>query len=608
MNTLRSARQRAIERHIARLERRLVPVQIASDRISWLRAGVFIAMLIVAAILGFQGNVLGCLLALLVGLLLFFAVVWYHRGLEHWIDVFKTWRAIRSDQLARMTHDWECLDRYFPTKNRTTSPLELDLDLTGPRSLQQLLDTTQSRQASQLLVSWLAQHNPVLDGILARQNIVRELVAFTRFRDRIRLIFRLMLQEPLEGEKLVNWLLSVTEAHRLKWALPVATVLVALNLVLYALYVFDELPPYWLISLAIYALFFFANQSWAGEILGALSRMEVELDRLGAILNYVENVSFDSYDHLVQLCAPLRDAAHPPSSYVRKIKLASIGIGLRSNPILGLILNLVLPWDFIFAYLTNRFRSQVVESLPVWLHVYYELDAYAALANFAYVNPEYVFPDITPNAGPVLSAKDLGHPLIPFAQSVRNDFTLNSNGELAIITGSNMAGKSTFLKSIGINLCLAYAGAPVVATHFRAQPFRLYTCIHITDSVTDGFSYFYAEVKCLKRLLDELEMENDFPLLYLIDEIFRGTNNRERLLGSRAFIQAIVEKNGVGLLATHDLELASLSEQRPQVHNYHFRDEVSDGRLIFDYKIRTGPCPTTNALKIMQMEGLPVPS
>jgi DNA mismatch repair ATPase MutS len=188
---------------------------------------------------------------------------------------------------------------------------------------------------------------------------------------------------------------------------------------------------------------------------------------------------------------------------------------------------------------------------------------------------------------------------------VCNDFELSSLGQVVVITGSNMAGKSTFIKTIGINLCLAYAGGPVNAASLRFQPLRLHTCMRVTDSLSDGFSYFYAEVKCLKRMLQRLRAEDRYPLLYLVDEIYRGTNNRERLAGSRALVQALVGAPGVGLIATHDLELASLADSTPQVHNYHFRDHVHEGMLTFDYLLRLGPCPTTNALKIMAMEGLP---
>jgi DNA mismatch repair ATPase MutS len=170
-----------------------------------------------------------------------------------------------------------------------------------------------------------------------------------------------------------------------------------------------------------------------------------------------------------------------------------------------------------------------------------------------------------------------------------------------------MAGKSVFLKTVGLNLALAYAGGPVDAQHLQTLPFRLFTSIGIADSVTDGISYFYAEVKRLKALLAELERDHPLPLLFCIDEIFRGTNNRERLIGSRAYVRALADNNGAGLIATHDLELTGLADEVPQVENYHFRDRVAGDRMVFDYTLRPGPCPTTNALDIMRLEGLPLP-
>ncbi len=141
---------------------------------------------------------------------------------------------------------------------------------------------------------------------------------------------------------------------------------------------------------------------------------------------------------------------------------------------------------------------------------------------------------------------------------------------------------------------------------FHSSLFRLFTCIKINDSIVDGFSFFYAEVKRLKTLLDALHANHPFPLFFLIDEIFRGTNNRERLVGSRSYIQHLVGQNGTGLIATHDLELVQLADHFPEITNCHFREDVVGGKMVFDYKLRPGPCPTTNALKIMRMEGLPV--
>jgi DNA mismatch repair ATPase MutS len=216
-----------------------------------------------------------------------------------------------------------------------------------------------------------------------------------------------------------------------------------------------------------------------------------------------------------------------------------------------------------------------------------------------------VFPEIAAEWS-LLHGRALGHPLIRPEIKICNDFELGEHHKIVVLTGSNMAGKSTFVRTVGINLCLGYAGAPVNADYLRVSLFRVFTCIQVNDSVQDGLSYFYAEVKRLKALLSATE-KDDLPVLFLIDEIYRGTNNRERHIGSRAFIQALSNsKTAVGIVATHDLELATLTDETPGIVNFHFREEVYDGRMVFDYVLRPGPCPTTNALTIMQIEGLPV--
>lgn len=605
IESIRSARQHAIESEMGRLERRLVPLRAASNRVSWLRAGIFVIGIISGLVTGAQVDPTAGWTILAATLVLFTAVVAYHRRLEHWINVFAIWREMRADQLARMRLDWDKMPRAANIER--TSPIALDLDLTGPRSLHQLLDTTISRQGSQALADWTTQPCPQPDETQARQTVVRELTPLSRFRDRFRLTFKLVMAEQLQGENLTEWLTVEFPTLRLRWMLPAAAVLVALSWVLLALNFAGALPPVWVVTFALYAALYFSNVESLNTVLGALVRLDAELDRFAAILRYLETFNYTGHPGLAALCAPLLDPHDKPSAQVRRIKLTTAGIGLRSHPIVGLLINLVLPWDFMFAFLADRLRAQAAVSFPAWLDVCYRLDALAALGNFAYLNPEYTFPQIRGEMRPIFSAQKLGHPLIAHDTSVRNDFTIEMPGEVAIITGSNMAGKSTFIKTVGINLCLAYAGAPVKAVEFRSAPFRLHTCIRIADSVTDGFSYFYAEVRCLKRLLEELRQDDPLPLMYLIDEIFRGTNNRERLLGSRAYIQEVIGKHGVGLLATHDLELANLAESSPKfVHNFHFRDRVQDGKLVFDYQIRPGPSPTTNALKIMQMEGLPV--
>ncbi|HZQ06505.1 MAG TPA: hypothetical protein VFD70_07980 [Anaerolineae bacterium] len=601
----RAARERYFSFASERLTRRLDGLRARSRRIAALRLAIVIVGLVLAVATVMWWNVTAAWSVVGLSIAVFIGVVVIHRRLEGWIETLAVWRGLKLDALARMRLDWENLPPPRPIELRDKS-LARDLDLTGYRSLHHLLDTTISRHGTQRLAEWLTQTRPDLEAIHARQNIVRELVLRVRFRERFRLTFQRVLKRELEGDNLLEWLKTEFPSRRIAWMLPIAAVFVVVNIVLFALALFRNVPPYWILSLVAYAAFYYWNQSALETVLGAVVRVNTELEKFRALLRYLERASYANAEHLAALCAPLRVATNPPSQQLRQIQLVTVAVGLRSNPLLALVLNLILPWDFLFAFLADRQRTRVAQSLPQWVEVIHELDALCALANFAYLNPEAHLPDIRKDAKPVLRARALGHPLLPADARVCNDFTIETLGEVEILTGSNMAGKSTFLKTVGVNLCLAFAGAPVIAAELIAAPFRLHTCIRITDSVVDGFSYFYAEVKCLRALLEELKAEDELPLLYLVDEIFRGTNNRERLIGSRAYLHALLGAQGVGLIATHDLELANLAGENGHAHNFHFRDEVSDGRLVFDYRLREGISPTTNALKIMELEGLPI--
>lgn len=595
-----------LPRQIARLERRIGALQSLSRRYSWYRLGVIlVAGFLTWAVSTRWGAGWGWL-AFFLAAALFTALVVCHRRVNGWLHKFIIWTEIKRGYLARLELDWEAIPQPELPAGRVKSPLEIDLDLTGPSSLHHLLDLSISREGSELLARWLGQAVPDLGEIAARQQVVRELAPLDRFRDRLLLAFRLVSAEQLRGERLLAWLAEPFPSGRLNFLLPVAALFVALNFVLFWLHSLGWLPAFWIISLSLYLVFYLANAGPLNRFLAAIVQLDEELDKFRAILHYLEKYPYRGQPHLAELCRPFTDPQTLPSRQLRKVKLVTAAVGLRMNFVLGLLLNLIFPWDFTFAFLANRYRAETGRSLALWLETWYRLEALVSLAGFAHLHSECTFPEITSEAAPVLQAAGLGHPLIPAGQKVRNDFTIPALGAIALITGSNMAGKSTFIKTVGINLCLAYAGGPVDAVRFRSLPFRLHTCIRISDSITAGYSYFYAEVKCLRRLMDELGSTDSLPVLYLIDEIFRGTNNRERLIGSRAYLRALAGAPGAGLLATHDLELASLSAGYPQVTNYHFRDHVLAGRLAFDYRLRPGPSPTTNALKIMEMEGLPV--
>ena len=626
----RLALQSSLIHRIDGLEKRLARLIALDRRFSWYRLGVLLLGLTAVAAVDILFGTPAIRWALITSALAFLGVVALNRRVETGIRRFSIWRELRLSQLARLRLDWEQIPLPAAINSENRSSLDIDLDLTWSRSLHHLLDTSVSEEGSWELASWLTAGVPDVTQVRERQATVRELARLPRFRDRLQLCFRLVARgEPasrwrLKGERLLKWLEIDIPQPRLVRLMWTGILLTGLDAVLFVLNITGYLPAYWPFTLALYAIFYFSNAGALGEFLESLVEMDGELDKFNPLLRYLESFPYGKNAHLAALCAPFRDPDDVPSRWLRRVKWVTAGIGLRANPLLGFGLNAILPWDFTFAVLAGRLRQGAGEKLKLWLDTWYRLDALISLANFAALNPETAYPEIDPGSGfnpemginpgsgnssraePVFTARDLAHPLIPAERRTGNDFTIASLGEVIVITGSNMAGKSTLLKTVGINLCLAYAGGPVAAASLRSLPFRLHTCMRITDSIADGFSYFYAEVKCLRRLLDRLRSDEPLPLLYLIDEIFRGTNNRERLAGSQAYTRILVGARGAGLIATHDLELAGLAAQSESIRNYHFQDSVEAGQLAFDYLLRPGASTTTNALRIMEMEGLPV--
>ena len=361
------------------------------------------------------------------------------------------------------------------------------------------------------------------------------------------------------------------------------------------------------ITLITYTGFYLLNQKIVKSLATESDILNDELKKVIRVFEFVENYDFGKNKNISELCSPLTNKQTSPSTSLKKINNVITALSFRNNPVIWNFAILIFPLDYYLAYRIEIYKSQLIELFPEWLTVRNKLEVFISLANYAYLNPDNFYPEIIEGSNQIhFKAEQLGHPLIPFDQKKKNNYELHSNGSISIITGSNMSGKSTFLRTVGINVCLAYTGAPVDAKYMSLGMMNLFTCIKVSDSIVDGISYFYAEVQRLKQLVLLLENENKYPVLFLIDEIFKGTNNRERLIGSRSMIKALVDKKGAGLISTHDLELIHLAEENPSIKNFHFKEEISGGRMIFDYTLREGPCPSTNALEIMRANGLPV--
>lgn len=608
-------RQHSIERQLQRLQRRIKQLDQRSNHSGWIRVGIFFAGLLLS--LGLAFLVIWWLGALcfLAAMLAFTIIAYYQQRTERSLARHKIWLHLKEAEIARMRLDWNAIPDAYAQEQRVEHPFEIDLDITGKHSLHRLVNTAVSVEGTQRLRDWFLSTRPDLPTIQARQALIRELAPMSAFRTRLTMKSMLVAHNSsyqLESTRLLNWLNEQKKPAHLIPIIVISHLLTILFLILLLFNLFGTLPQYWMLVFAAEIVFLLFSKEKRGHLFDDAYYLRDAFAQLNAVFSYLETYRYGRNQHVRQLCQPyFADPQNSPSRLLMQIQRIASGATLERNLLAWVLVNLLLPWDFYLVLRFHRYRQQVAAYLPGWLETWFELEALNSLATFAYLHPGYIMPEVYSGIDEThpqpLCVRKIGHPLLPEEEKVLNDFSLDQRGEVVIITGSNMAGKSTFLRTIGMNLCLAYAGAPVNATVFETMLLRIFTCIKISDSVTEGYSYFYAEVRRLRALLDELDTPDETrPVFFLIDEIFRGTNNRERRVGSEAYIEALVGKHCLGLLSTHDLELVKLANILPQVENYHFKEDVIDGHMVFDYILRYGPCPTTNALKIMQMEGLPV--
>ncbi len=608
-------RRETIHRAIRRVTTYTAALNRRADQLSWVRLGTFASGVFIVLGAYYLSGPRAMLIALVATVVLFALSVGAHRLVEQRLERHMAWLTWYRTELARMALDWTQIPapRYDARAVMSVQhPFAFDMDIVGERSLHRLVDTTTARESSRLLCNWLTALEPDLATLPMRQAVVRDLTPRHRLRSRLQVAASLNRTTPRWTAEQLRAALEPSASDTTLWAWAIGlTPLAWLTITLMILNGLGFITEWWYLTLIIYGALLFVGQRYVGDMFQNAMALEAELSPMASVFRILENTSFRATPALAELCAPFQMGGEKPSRLLeRTVRIVNL-TGLRSNPIMWLVLNLAIPYDFLCALLFNRVKRDLERQLPTWMERWFTLESLAALANVAYLNPQYQMPVIEAetaigNPAAALQADSLGHPLLPDEAKVSNNFTIPALGTVALITGSNMAGKSSFLKTIGVNLALTFAGGPVDAAHLTTIPFRLFASMTVNDSVTDGISFFYAEVKRLKALLNALSAPDNVPLLFLIDEIFRGTNNRERLTGARAYTRTLVGKHGTGLISTHDLELTHLAEELPAITNYHFREEVQENRMVFDYRLRPGPCPTTNALKIMELEGLPV--
>lgn len=598
-------------RHIQRIDFNIAKLEKKSGNFSKLRTFTFIGGFAIMYLLSRQDSdflFFGILIALIAT---FLVMVTLHERVNKTIKAFEILKTLKKEHISRMNLKWNEID--FPlfkeSKVDRNHPFADDLNILGEKSLQHLVDTCIYEGSSKRLTSWLLEENPSKEKIIARQKMVQDLSPLSIFRDKLRVQAAVSKSKfndkEWSFEKMITWLGLPKKGN---FVLPIILLsLLSIGNIVLGIYAFlGVIPPYVIITFVSYLVLYKLNSHKIAGLFDAAYQMEGLLSKFSSILLHVEKFNFKKESELESLCEPFQKGDSKPSTFLKKISKLAGAASLQTNQVLWPLVNLLMPWDLYYARKMEFVKSDLEENLSTWLDRFYELEALSSLANFSALNPTYTFPIlISSDSENLFSANDMGHPLLEEKSKVTNNYSIQKGKDLFLITGSNMAGKSTFLRTVGINLILTFSGAPVNASTFESKIFRIFSSINVKDSLDDGLSHFYSEVKRLKLLLDKLEENTKPPLFFFVDEIFKGTNNRERFAGSTAFLKEVAGKNGVGLVSTHDLDLADLEKEIPQLTNLHFEETIKEQKMKFDYKLKYGPCTSTNALKIMEIEGLP---
>jgi hypothetical protein len=481
------------------------------------------------------------------------------------------------------------------------NPLGRDLDLFGPASLFQLLDTARTQAGEDTLASWL-RGGAEIGEIRARQAAVAELAGKIEFREDL----AVLATESYVGrtDTLMEWAASLavglTRVHALVFG---ACAIVSASVVI--LVWTEKSPPtallIWiLVQSGIVAV-------WRRRILAALTHIDSaahDLALMAALLERIEREPFESA-RLQEIRASLSGDGIPPSRRIARLErlvtiLDHATLNLLIRPIGAL---LVVRSQMAVAI--DRWRAVHGPRVAAWLRAIGEIEALAALATFAYEHPSDPFPTFV-EEGAIFDADALGHPLISERLAVRNDLRLGGPAPRAlIVSGSNMSGKSTLLRAVGVNIVLALAGAPVRAASVRMSRLAVGATLRVDDSLQAGQSRFYAEILRIRSIV-ELG-RGPHPLLFMLDEVFGGTNSYDRRVGAEAIVRVLVDGGAIGLVTTHDLALTALAdESNGRLANVHFEDRIENGSMVFDYRMRPGVVERSNALELMRSIGLDV--
>jgi hypothetical protein len=479
-----------------------------------------------------------------------------------------------------------------------------DLDIFGRASVFQYINRTTSQQGNATLAGWLLVPSDAAN-IIQRQVAAQELTPQYQWRQQLQAYGTEQAITIRTGEKIASWVQepnnfsNETAWKMLKWGYPV----IALGLL--ALHIAGIVPAQWFYGSFI---LFIGFSSLISKILfpqySQLNKIVSEVAVLSKSAAWIEKNKFNS-PYLQQLQQYFVTDHTTASIAIQRLKGILDRFDYRLNPLVFIPLNAFVLWDLQLTFQLEKWKTIHKANAAAWFTALGETEAIGTLAALHFNHPAWAFPVLDTQEHGTLSATDMGHPLIASAKRVNGSFNTKGTAQLALITGSNMAGKSTFLRSAGVNIVLAMMGAPVCAKAMQLSPMRIISSMRVADNLEESTSTFYAELKKLKRIIEAVN--NHEKVFLLLDEILRGTNSLDRHTGSKALIKQLIQQKAAGMLATHDLDLAKLANDYPaNIHNYHFDVQVANDELYFDYKLKEGVCNSLNASILMKKIGIEI--
>lgn len=539
------------------------------------------------------------LLWLLIPVAVFVALAALHERVLQRVQALNRVLAFYERGLERLSEEWvgkgEAGERFLDPAH----PYARDLDIFGKGSLFERLCTVRTRAGEEALAHWLLKAAP-LDVIRARQAAVADLRGRVEFRERL-FVAGDSARVGVHPKWLAQWGATKPELGP-EWLRPLMAVLGAAWLASLVVWLGSSL---WIPLVALTALNLALERLLGGGVLPFVRETEhatADLKILASVLEVLERETFTS-PLLVELQSGLRTKGSTPSAAIRKLRRIVTFVESRRN-LLVRVVNRPTFYVAQAAMAAEAWRSRYGASIRSWLEIVGEMEALTALSAFAFEHPGTVFPEFV-ESGPCFEAEGFTHPLLPESRAVRNDLRLDGNLRLLLISGPNMAGKSTFVRAVGISAVLAQCGSAVEARRLRMSPLVIGASICVLDSLQGGVSRFYAEIQRLKTIFEMTR--GPVPVMFLLDELLSGTNSHDRLAGAKFLVRALVAQGAVGMITTHDLALTQIPETSSGAAvNCHFEDHLEDGQLKFDYRLRPGVVRTSNALKLMQSIGLAV--